>query len=81
MPEKYYNLHRQERLAYQSDYYRQNRAKILERQREYFRMYYQMRKEKINTKNRIYSAYYYEQSKKNKPPVTIERDILVKFTF
>lgn len=81
MSEKYYKLHRQDRLAYQTNYYKNNRAKILERQREYFKMYYQKNKEKVNDKNRIYSAYYYEESKKNKPPVIIERNILVKFTF
>jgi hypothetical protein len=49
----YYERNREARIKYQLEYYKNNKLYILEKQKEYFKLYYQKRKLKNLDLNKI----------------------------
>lgn len=49
----YYERNREARIKYQLEYYKQNKLYILDKQKEYFKLYYQRKKLKNLDLNKI----------------------------
>tara|TARA_R110000868_G_scaffold242182_1_gene497685 strand:- start:44 stop:274 length:231 start_codon:yes stop_codon:yes gene_type:complete len=65
----YYERNREARIKYQLEYYKNNKLYILEKQKEYFKIYYQKRKLKNLDLNKI------DKRRKKPPPEGIRQKI------